>query len=238
MKNLMLALVFSCAAVAGRGSEQASPEAGGAHPVSRNMGGRENIEWSMAYSWNMTDKLSTLPRVFLVGDSITAQYSADVRNALKDKMTVSYWASSYCITRPVYRRFLEAYLAEAEYAVVHFHSGAHSFRTDINEWKKSLKDIFLTIRRMQPKARLVWSTCTPLRKPESCEKMKEFNAAAAEVIAEVGVDAVDDQFALVSACDKEEPWTDGVHLKDYVRAEQGRQIAEQCIALMGCRARE
>ena len=39
-------------------------------PVSENLRGHENIEWSIGYAFHLTDANKALPRVLLVGDSI------------------------------------------------------------------------------------------------------------------------------------------------------------------------
>lgn len=39
-------------------------------PVGENVRGHENVEWSVAYAFHLTDAKKDLPRVLLVGDSI------------------------------------------------------------------------------------------------------------------------------------------------------------------------
>ena len=76
--------VSSCEAggVVGTGWKFADED--GACPVSMNVRGHENIEWSIAYAYGLTDETKDLPRVLLVGDSICNGYQSDVRNRLKD----------------------------------------------------------------------------------------------------------------------------------------------------------
>ena len=52
-------------------------------PVSDNVRGHENIEWSVAYAYGLTDATKDLPRVLLVGDSICNGYQSGVRELLK-----------------------------------------------------------------------------------------------------------------------------------------------------------
>ena len=103
-------------------------------PVSANVRGHENIEWSKAYAYGLTDESRDLPRVLLVGDSICNGYQERVRELLKGKMNVSYWISSYCVTSPHYQTFLGIYLDEAKYDVVHFNNGLHSLGTAVADW--------------------------------------------------------------------------------------------------------
>ena len=66
---------------------------------------RENIEWTIAYSYNARDCEN--PRVLLIGDSICHQYHGEVRKNLADCVNISYWASSKCVTDPDYFRELD-----------------------------------------------------------------------------------------------------------------------------------
>jgi hypothetical protein len=95
-------------------------------PVSENLRGHENIEWSIGYAFNLTDpKKKELPRVLLVGDSICNGFQGEVKKLLEGKMNVSYWVSSYCVTSPRYLKLLAFYLDEAKYDVIHFNNGLH-----------------------------------------------------------------------------------------------------------------
>ena len=101
--TIFVAAVLPFAAVAGEDQRAAQVKC----PVSANMRGHENIEWSTYYGFHLTDKNRHLPRVLLVGDSICNGYQAGVARALEGKMNVSYWISSYCVTSPGYLQRFE-----------------------------------------------------------------------------------------------------------------------------------
>ena len=82
--------IAACLAVA----RASTPEELVACPVSPNLRGHENIEWSIGYAFHLTDQNKDLPRVLLVGDSICNGYQGEVQKRLEGKMNVSYWASS------------------------------------------------------------------------------------------------------------------------------------------------
>ena len=103
-------------------------------PVSANVRGHENIEWSRSYAYGLTDATRNLPRVLLIGDSICNGYQEGVRKRLKGKMNVTYWVSSYCVTSPAYLPLLTIYLNEAKYDVIHFNNGLHSLGTPTDAW--------------------------------------------------------------------------------------------------------
>ena len=91
---VVAALGVACACLAAP-----RPEEQVACPVSENLRGHENTDWSISYGYDLTDKSRNLPRVFLVGDSICNAYQRDVARVLSGKMNVTYWVSSYCVKR-------------------------------------------------------------------------------------------------------------------------------------------
>ena len=66
-----------------------------AYPISPDKGRRENTEWFQFYSFHVRDKDKDLPRVLLIGDSITQSICGKVEKALAGQANVAYWISSY-----------------------------------------------------------------------------------------------------------------------------------------------
>ena len=185
----------------------------------------ENIEWSRAYAYHLTDGNKSLPRVLLVGDSIVAGYEGEVCKILEGKMNVSYWASSYCVTSPSYMKLLEVQLDEAPYAVVHFNNGLHSLGTPTDDWAKAFEAALKLIRRKQPNAKIVWATSTPLKSTSLTAKARELNAAGAKVVARLGGIETNDLFALLDPLDREKNWSDVYHHRPHVRRMAAEQVA-------------
>ena len=52
------------------------------YPVSDNVRGHENTEWSQSYAYHLTDAKKDLPRVLLVGDSVCSAYAGGVGKIL------------------------------------------------------------------------------------------------------------------------------------------------------------
>ena len=226
MKILNAALAVLVSGVA-----LAEPADGGM-PVSAKVRGHENTEWSTAYAFHLTDASKSLPRVFIVGDSISGQYRDFVQNALEGRMNVSYWSSSYCVTSPSYLKFLAIYLDEAKYDVIHFNNGLHSLGTPTGDYARELEKALRLIRRKQPHAKIIWATSTPLngRAPVRAKKVLELNAAAADVVARVGGIETDDLFALLDPLDREANWADEYHHKVETREMTAKKVAEAILA--------
>ena len=206
------------------------------YPVSENVRGHENTEWSQSYAYHLTDGKRNLPRVLLVGDSICRDYEAEVRRLLDGRMNVSYWVSSYCVTSPNYLPFLGICLDDAQYDVVHFNNGLHSLGSDAKDWAKGFLAALRLIRKKQPNAKIVWCTSTPLKDAAKTAKVKELNAAAARVVSEIGGIATNDLFALLDPLDLEANWRDVFHHKKETCKMEAKQVADAVLAVRGEKA--
>ena len=201
-------------------------------PVSANVRGHENIEWSTSYAYGLTDATRDLPRVLLIGDSICNGYQQGVRERLKGKMNVTYWISSYCATSPAYLPLLSIYLDEAKYDVIHFNNGLHSLETPTDAWAKGVKAALELVRAKQPGAKLVWCSSTPLANDAKTAKCRELNAAGVRVVAELGGIATDDLFALCDPLDRATNWCDEYHFHSGARARQADQVAASVLSAL------
>ena len=65
---------------------------------------KEQFEW--IHSWQDENFNSDLPRVLLVGDSITHNYQSIVREKLKGIAYVDYVATSYGIDADIYKKLV------------------------------------------------------------------------------------------------------------------------------------
>lgn len=203
-------------------------------PVSENLRGHENTEWSIGYAFNLTDKQKKdLPRVFLIGDSICNGYQGEVRNILNEKMNVSYWVSSYCVTSPGYLKLLSFYLDEVKYDVIHFNNGLHSLSTPTADYAKGMKAALQLIRLKQPQAKIIWVASTPLKDANKTAKAKELNEASLKTISELGGIAVNDLFKPMDELDRNVHWSDTFHFKKEARSIQAKKVSEACLSAIG-----
>ena len=147
-------------------------------------------------------------------------------------MSVTYWASSYCVTSPCYLKFLSIYLNEAEYSVVHFNNGCHSHSTSVEGWERRLRAAFRLIKLKQPKARIVWTTTTPNKDAANNARTVRLNEIAAKVVAEFGNITVDDLFSLMNPLDRTLYWSDNFHFKAEAVGMQVEQVADACLKSM------
>jgi len=219
--------------IAAKGGPGVAPVGGGRTPASSVFRVHENTEWSTSYGYGLIDGSSKLPRVLLIGDSICNGYQGAVRKRLGGKMSVTYWASSYCVTSRPYLSILSALLDEAEYDVIHFNNGLHSLSTPNEAYERAYGAALRLIRGRQPKAKLVWCTSTPLTDAQKTAKCRELNAAAERAAAKEGVTEKDDLFALCDKFDRKADWRDVYHFKAHAIGRQADQVASVVLKAMG-----
>lgn len=225
MKNLVLSIAAICAFALAGFSDTC--------PVSENVRGHENIEWSISYAYGLTDETKNLPRVLLVGDSICNGYQGEVRKRLNGKMNVTYWVSSYCVTSPAFLSLLTVYLDEAKYDVIHFNNGLHSLSTPTEAYANALESAFKLIRLKQPKAKIIWCSSTPLTEETKTAKCRELNEAALKVASKLGGIAVNDLFSMLDPLDRKANWSDVYHHKAPLRAKEAEKVSDIVLKLSG-----
>lgn len=94
---------------------------------------KEDIEWLRLWCENTND--STLPRVALIGDSITEGYFRFVLKGLEGKARVDVLATSYSIKSNAYKQMVKSFLADSDYAVVHYNYGLHAYSVDDDSYE-------------------------------------------------------------------------------------------------------
>lgn len=133
-----------------------------------------------------------LPRVLLIGDSISVGYTVATRELLKDKANVHRIMTN---GGPTIRgtQNIEKWLGKSKWDVIHFNWGLHDLKktggkhqVPIDEYEKNLEK--LTLRLKKTGATLVWCNTTPV--PEGCSPPREpedaiaYNAVAAKIMKE------------------------------------------------------
>ena len=184
-------------------------------------------EWCNIITNNATG--TDLPRVLLIGDSITARYSPEVINALKGKAYVSVLSTGRAVGSPVLLEEIELALSQHKFALIHFNNGLHSGQ-DYPIYRKGFPEFLDAIKRNSRGAKLVWGTSTALR--GWGKQVPELNKIAAEFIAKENI-PVDDLFAIMES-NPDFTWWDGggVHATPEGQALHAKQVAKTILALL------
>ena len=126
------------------------------------MNKRESIEWCDI--WVTGADADALPRVLLVGDSITGSYFAQVEKSLAGKFLCARSATSICICASSFKKELSLVLDEYRFAVIHFNNGLHGWDYDEDAYAKSFPRILDFIARRSRGSKLIWASSTPVRR--------------------------------------------------------------------------
>lgn len=210
IKASLFAFVFLCAALAATA--------------------REGQEWLTITSFDGNS--TNLPRVLIIGDSITSRYSSEVRNQLKNKAFLSVMATSKAVGDPALLDEIRTILNQYKFAVVHFNIGLHGFNPDV--YRKGFPEMIETIKKHAPGAKLIWATTTPCKGEETSLSSRKRNEIADEFIKKENI-PVDDLYALVMSNTNNPAimWDGGgVHFTEAGAAFQGKQVAESILKLL------
>ena len=157
----------------------------------------------------------SLPRVLLIGDSISDYYRAAVQEALAGKANVHRIPENGGSTRKGLT-CIDRWLGNGRWDAIHFNFGIHDMKlidgneqVPIDEYERNLRR--LVERLKKTKATLIWSTTTPETNVRVCrsEDGVAYNAVAEKVMKQNGV-LVNDLYALAL------PWLGQIHRPDQV----------------------
>lgn len=189
---------------------------------------RERIEWIDIW---VTDADKTdLPRVLLVGDSITRGYFGAVEKHLAGKAYCARLTTSKCVSDPTFNDDLKLMLKQYKFSVIHFNNGLHGWGYTEDQYRDGLVATVAAVKEHAGDAKFVWATTTPVREKtdletfaERTDRVKVRNKLASEIMTEHQV-PTDDLFEMVK--DHAE-WTsgDGVHFNGKGIEALAKQVA-------------
>ncbi|MEO5802992.1 MAG: SGNH/GDSL hydrolase family protein [Verrucomicrobiota bacterium] len=135
-----------------------------------------------------------LPRVLLVGDSISIGYTAPVQNLLKEKANVHRIPENGGPTTNGVAK-MKLWLGNGKWDVIHFNFGLHDLklveagkrRLTPEEYEKYLREIVQQLKAT--KAKLIWANTTPVPGPAKklariTDDVPVYNAVAAKIMDE------------------------------------------------------
>jgi acyl-CoA thioesterase-1 len=174
-----------------------------------------------------------LPRVLLLGDSISIGYTLDVQAMLKGKANVHRPAAN-CQTTKVGLQQLDAWLGAGKWDVIHFNFGLHDLKfigpdgvaladptlptskhqITLEQYEKNLDEIVSRLKKTG--AKLIWCSTTPVPPGSDGRRVEDapkYNEAALRVMKKHNV-AVDDLYTFALGQLKEIQRPANVHFTD------------------------
>lgn len=116
-------------------------------------------------AWDYVEDDPKLPRVLLVGDSVSRGYTVAVRHALAGKVNL-HRAPANCGSTAAGIKRLDVWLGDGRWDVIHFNFGLHDLRTKPADYEERLEQIVSRLEKTG--AKLIWAQTTPV--PEVPEK--------------------------------------------------------------------
>lgn len=196
---------------------------------------REGTEWCNI--WMPDANKHDLPRVLLIGDSVTQGYGPDVEKQLAGKAYVARLATSRCVGDPVLLTEIASVLGSDTFDVIHFNNGLHGIGSvSEKEYAEFLPQMLAHISKLAPKAKLIWATCTPSHVNGKFDQLasnntnvEERNRISTDLMKKEGI-PVNDLYALMLP--HPECCADGLHYKPEGKAMQGKQVAEKILKVL------
>ena len=198
-----------------------------------------------------------LPRVLLIGDSISIGYTLPVRELLKGKANV-HRALTNCGPTTRGLAHLDGWLGEGKWDVIHFNWGLHDLKylgpqgqnladpnaadsrpqVPIDEYEQNLRKLVERLKKTG--AQLIWCSTTPV--PEGARgrvpgDSAKYNAVAAKVMEEQGV-TINDLFAFAKPQLAQIQRPRDVHFTGPGSKELAKQVAQRIEAALAGRGEE
>ncbi len=149
-------------------------------------------------AWDFVSDDPKLPRVLLIGDSVSRGYTQAVRKELAGKVNV-HRAPANCGPTASGLKNLDVWLGAGKWEAIHFNFGIHDRATAMDVYEKNLEE--LVARLNATGAKLVWASTTPIP-PDTKDgdqapaAIVEKNKIAARVMQKCGV-VIDDLHAWI-----------------------------------------
>ncbi len=158
---------------------------------------REKIS-NRSSAWDFVHDDPKLPRVLLIGDSVSRGYTQAVRKVLAGKVNV-HRAPANCGPTASGLKNIEVWLGGGKWDLIHFNFGIHDRATPIADYQQRLEQ--LVERMKKTGAELVWASSTPCPDTKNGQyksaPILERNTEAAEVMKKHGI-AIDDLFTAIT----------------------------------------
>ncbi len=181
----------------------------------------------------------TLPRVLLIGDSISIGYTLATRAALSGKANV-HRAPTNCGPTSRGLEEIDRWLGDGRWDVIHFNWGLHDLKfiegkrqVPLPQYEKNMKKLVARLKKTG--AKLIWCSTTPVpkgcRPPRTNEDVIAYNAAAKEIMAADKI-AIDDLYAFALPKLKEIQNPANVHFSPQGSKGLAKQVAASILDVL------
>lgn len=182
-------------------------------------------------AWDYVKDDPSLPRVLLIGDSISRGYTLPVRDALAGKVNV-HRAPENCGSTKRGLEKMEVWLGDGNWDVIVFNFGIHDRNSPAAEYEQRLDTIVTRLKKTE--AQLIWATTTPIA-PETPKiragSSAKSNQIAAKVMARHGI-PVTDLFSYIKPTLDQHQLPKNCHFNQQGYEHLGNKVAEAVLAVL------
>lgn len=196
---------------------------------------REQYEWSNIW-WDCAND-PKLPRVLLIGDSISVGYGPVVTKLLQGKVHVDRLSTSRSVNDPVLLKETTMMLEDNHYVAIHLNNGLHGFHLDDAAYATGLQEYVKLLKKYGHGAKLIWAASTPITKGNDVHVLAENNdvviarnSTAAAVMQKNGIPVNDLYQLVIGKADLRSP--DGYHYNAGGYEVMGKVITESLLKVI------
>ncbi|HEY5313587.1 MAG TPA: SGNH/GDSL hydrolase family protein [Pirellulales bacterium] len=176
--------------------------------------------------WDFVQDDPQLPRVLLIGDSISGGYTLPTRKALAGEANV-HKAPENCGPTANGLKKLDVWLGDGRWDVIHFNFGIHDRKTPTELYAQRLEQLIARLEKTG--AKLIWASTTPVPAgtkdgPAMPAAIVERNRVAAAIMQRRGI-PIDDLYATLLPQEDRVMKSDNVHPNGEGYALLGQQVA-------------
>ena len=176
--------------------------------------------------WGFVQDDPALPRVLLIGDSISHMYTASVRRLLKGKANVHRAPANCYSTRDGLANMNDWLAAPADkrWDLIHFNFGYHDRKSAAAAYAANLEKVIVRLNKTG--AVLIWARTTPFADtPNSRDLYTKLNETADAVMAKHGI-KVDDLYSTVADSPEKYLCGDNIHFNSTGVKVQAESVAK------------
>ncbi len=193
---------------------------------------KEVHEW--IHSWCDETLSEDLPRVLLIGDSITHQYQQQVRELLKGKAYVDYISTSYGIDNPLYNNIIKGFYSNSKYDLVHFNHGLHAWHLSTKSYKNRIDKL---LKKLNCKNTIIANSTVVYLKGnkdinQGAQRVVEKRNSALEQIANENGYSFNDLHSVSRTIPPEFRTEDGIHYTEKGSIYLAKQVVEKIKTLL------
>ena len=168
----------------------------------------------LSTAWDYVADDPRLPRVLLIGDSVSRAYTLGVRHALAGRANV-HRAPENCGPTANGIKKMDIWLGDGKWDLIYFNFGIHDRATPLADYGQRLGQIVARLEKTG--ATLIWASTTPIprddAKQQTPESIVERNAVAARLAQSHRI-AIDDLFTFITPYVPETQKPGDVHYND------------------------